>query len=400
MPVIQVFSWAVLAFLALSVVYHIGLASVAILWPRRPSHIGSEASHAFAILIPAHDEEATIGIVLGSCAELDYPRDKYEVFVIADNCTDATARIAREAGATCLERSDPIHRGKGQALAWAFERVLPRGPDAVVVLDADCRIDRGTLRAFDQCLADGDHVIQANYVASNPDESCTSYAAAVANAIENDLFYTPKSRLGLAVFLRGTGMAFRHEILERYPWRAGSIVEDAEYSLELFRGGIDIRYLSDVSVRSDFPVSQGQLDIQRSRWVGGGIALARAYSARLIWEGLVRRKGLLIDSGWTLLILNRSLIVMTLAAAIGLGLINIWLSPGPGADLLLATALTLAVLQLAYFALGIVQLGLTRRRVALMLGIPAAAFRMLSIAVAGVFGTGSGPWLKTPRTGI
>ena len=103
--------------------------------------------HRFAIVIPARDEESSIREAVESCVSLNYPGERFEVFVIADNCSDHTAERAALAGARVLERSDHTAEGKGQALAWGFDQVLAMGFDAVAVLDADCRIEPHALRA-------------------------------------------------------------------------------------------------------------------------------------------------------------------------------------------------------------------------------------------------------------
>ena len=218
---------------ALVCLYYVFLALFALISRKENVSIQGNPAHTFAIIIPAHNEEQTISTALHSCAGLDYPKDKYKIFVIADNCSDKTAEIAREKGAVCLVRYNEEEKGKGFALEWGFKQILPEGHDALVVLDADCQLDGHALRAFDYYLKQGEKVLQANDVASNPDNNAMSYAVAVGNLIENRLFYAPKSRLGLAVFLRGTGMVFRREVLEQHPWQAHSIVEDAEYTLRL-----------------------------------------------------------------------------------------------------------------------------------------------------------------------
>ncbi|HJT78403.1 MAG TPA: glycosyltransferase family 2 protein, partial [Gemmataceae bacterium] len=195
----MVFPLLCLAFLvpaAAVCLYYVLLALCGLVLRDSEDGVPAEAVHSFAVIVPAHDEETTLRASLESCAALDYPADKFRVFVVADNCTDRTAAVARAAGVTCLERHDATRRGKGFALEWAFAQVLPQGYDAVVVLDADCRLDRHALRAFDRRLSAGDRALQASYVASNPDASVTSYAVAVGNALENELFYAPKSRLG------------------------------------------------------------------------------------------------------------------------------------------------------------------------------------------------------------
>jgi glycosyltransferase involved in cell wall biosynthesis len=378
--------------------YYALLAACA--FPRRDAADAgpAEAVHSFAVVIPAHDEERTLPASLESCAALDYPADKFRVFVVADNCTDRTAEVARAGGVICLERRDTARRGKGFALEWAFARVLPPGFDAVVVLDADCRLDRHALRAFDHCLAAGDRVLQASYVASNPDASATSYAVAVGNALENELFYAPKSRLGLAVFLRGTGMVLHSDVLARHPWDARSAVEDTEYSVRLLRAGLPIRFLRGVRVWSDFPQGRDDLRVQRARWAGN-VGFGRREALGLLADGLLRGRPLLIDAGWTLGVLSRPLVLLQLLAALALAGLGVWQAPGSVSAALLAAALTLAAMQGAYFALGVALLGLDRRRFRRLLGAPLVVLELLGMALAGMVRSGTGPWVRTPRTG-
>ena len=169
-------------------VYYWFLALYALFRMRKRGLIEQEPTHTFAIVIPAHNEEDVLCETLKSCSKLDYPKDKYRVFVIADNCSDRTAEIAKANGVICYERHDDVNIGKGFALSWAFERILPKNHDGFFVIDADCSVDAYALSVFDQYFKYGDRVLQANDVASNPDASPMSYAVAVGNAIENDLF--------------------------------------------------------------------------------------------------------------------------------------------------------------------------------------------------------------------
>jgi glycosyltransferase involved in cell wall biosynthesis len=394
---LQALAISLLAPALLACLYYVVLALSALTMRRRPRPAGASAAHRFAIVIPAHNEEAVIAGVLRSCAGLDYPADRYRVYVIADNCSDDTAAIARAHGAVCLERFDDECRGKGWALGWAFERILPEGPDAVVVLDADCTLDRHALREFDRCLLAGDRVLQANNVAANPDATVTSYVACVANHIENHLFYAPKSRLGLAVLLRGTGMVFARDVLERHPWDAHSIVEDAEYSVRLYRAGLRVRFVSEASVRSNFAAKSDQLAVQRRRWVGGNARFGRAHALRLIGEGLRTRKLALIDLGWTLLASGRSVVLLETLLAVAAALACAWLVPDAFSLLLLAAVLVLA--HGVVFGLGVVLLGLSGRRLALLAGAPLAVARMLGIAFMSLW-SGGARWERTPRESV
>jgi cellulose synthase/poly-beta-1,6-N-acetylglucosamine synthase-like glycosyltransferase len=355
------------------------------------------ATHRFALLVPAHNEESAVPATLRACANFDYPAAMYKVYVVADNCTDRTAEVAAAAGALVLERRDDERRGKGYALAWALERILPDRPDAVVVLDADCRLDPHALRAFDERLCAGDAVLQASSVAANPEDSAVSYAVAVGNVLENDLFYAPKSRLGLSVLLRGTGMVFRRDILERHPWQAHSITEDMEYTLELLRAGVRVRFLSHVRVVSDFPAHAAQLRVQRLRYAAGNLRFGKGKALRLMVEGILSRRVGLFDLGWTLLVLSRPLVLAEALATLLLSVLCVWLAPGTLSATLLATAAVVLLLQGLYVGLGVVSLGVSVRRLRLLAGSGATFVRLLGITLQGMFGRGKLAWMRTPR---
>jgi cellulose synthase/poly-beta-1,6-N-acetylglucosamine synthase-like glycosyltransferase len=378
-------------------IYHSVLACVALLGRWSPPHASDQAAHWFAIVIPAHDEEEVIGETLRSCLALDYPRERVGLFVVADNCSDRTAEVALAHGASCLERRDPERRGKGHALQWAFERILPQGYDAAVVLDADCTLDPHALRVFDGRLSLGDRVLQANDVAANPEESAISYATAVANFLENDLFYAPKSRLGLAVFLRGTGMVLHRSVLERHPWRASSLAEDTEYTLHLIRDRIPVRFVPEVRATSSFPVDDRQLSVQRARWVGGNLSFSRSQAWSLIWEGLWRGNVMLCDAGWTLFNLVRSLIVLWVALSVALSGALAYHGPGPVSIALFSASLISAGLLTAYVVLGIFLFGLSPGRTRLLLGLPGTTARMVWIAARGLVGVWPERWIRAER---
>jgi len=381
---------------ALVCLYYVSLAFCALISRKESASIEGNPAHTFAIVIPAHNEEQGISTTLRSCAGLDYPKDKYKIFVIADNCSDRTAEIAKNNGAACLERYDEEKKGKGFALEWGFKQILAERHDALVVLDADCQLDNHALRIVDYYLKKGEKVLQANDAASNPDNNAMSYAVAVGNLIENRLFYAPKSRLGLAVFLRGTGMVFRREVLEQHPWQAHSVVEDAEYTLRLIKSGIKIRFINEVNVFSEFPDNKDQLQVQRTRWARN-LGFSKMQALRLIWDGMIQGRGLLTDAGWTLLVLSRPLVLLELFIGVILGLFCAWLLPGPLSRGLFAAGLVLLFVQCLYFGLGVALLGMNSRRVVLLLSSPATIGRLILISLLGVFGVRGNMWARTPR---
>jgi cellulose synthase/poly-beta-1,6-N-acetylglucosamine synthase-like glycosyltransferase len=219
----------------------------------------------FWIVIPAHDEELGLPATLRSVFASDYPADRLRVLVVADNCTDRTADVARQFGAGCLERHDPINRGKGHALALAIPHALACGADAVMVLDADCELPPHALRAFGWELASGAEAVQAARVPRNASDGPAALVSAVGSAIENAVS-TGKCRLGGSAALRGSGMVFTRGLLERHPWTSFGLTEDAEYGATLARAGVRVRFLADVEVTGEVPADAATLAKQRTRW--------------------------------------------------------------------------------------------------------------------------------------
>jgi 1,2-diacylglycerol 3-beta-glucosyltransferase len=383
---------------ALAALYYAVLAVVS-MFPCRAAKIAHpDPVHRFIVLIPAHNEESQVGNTLQSCFKIDYPKDKFAVWVIADNCSDRTSDVVSSLGANCLIRTDPVHRGKGYALAYAFEKLAPADYDALVILDADCEIDSQALQEFDLHLREGDQALQTADCVSNIDDNPVSYALAVGNLIENRLFYAAKSRLHLPVMLRGTGMVLHRDLLKRIPWDAHSIVEDQEYSLRLIRAGISVQFLDQIEVRSPFPTESGQLSIQRERWAKGNISFGKSHACKLLLEGLYKPSFRLFDAGWMLLVLSKPLILACLFSAILLSIASHCLVHTSATALLLKASVVLAVFYILYFAFGIVLLGLTKKRFLLLLRVPFVLARLIWISLCGLTGTKKLQWTRTPRS--
>ncbi|MBN2292940.1 MAG: glycosyltransferase [Pirellulales bacterium] len=376
--------------------YHAALALVACLVPHRRGCVDGHLLR-FAIVIPAHNEEHTIRISLDSAMALDYPQDRFEIIVVADNCDDDTATVARNCGAACLVRNDTRRCGKGHALEWALPQILGRDNDVVVVLDADCIIGPQSLRAFDRAFSNGYRVVQATDMVENPDSNALSFMLGLANTLENELFYAPKSMLGMAVFLRGTGMAFHREVLEKWPWRALSNTEDTEYSLELIRNGERIGFTLEAQVRSEFPTQNSQLYSQRKRWIRGNSRLAYRHGLRAAWQGLQQHRWLLLDAGFTMWILSRPIVLGQFILTAGLGLGCFFLIPGPISNFLLVCCGAMLVLYVVYVYLGMARIGMTPRRILLLLKMPFVTVRYLLLAAPALVKTSETPWERTPR---
>ncbi len=349
--------------------------------------------HKFAIIVPAHNEESTITKTLNSLANLDYASDNYQVFVIADNCNDRTSQISLEHNVVCFERFDKDNRGKGYALAFAFENIGVENFDGFVIVDADCELESQALKIFDLYFEEGYKILQANDISDNPDDSSMSYAVTVGNVIENELYYMPKDTLGLSVQLRGTGMVFHKEILQRYPWSANSMVEDMEYTMELMNNGETIRYVKETNVSSSFPIEQKQLEVQRTRWAGN-LAFGKIDAFKIMIRGLVTRNLSLLDFGWSFFVLSRPLV---LAHALFVFLFSFVFGLYSQATYSIVLACIVLSVQVIYIGTGILKLGITKSRLKLLLSSPYIVMRLMMIALKSLLGKIDSNWVRTPR---
>lgn len=378
--------------------YYLFLCLIKFLHKKKINSMNLPANYKFLIIIPAYNEENTIHISLTSCIKLDYPEDLYNIVVIADNCTDKTVDLASEYYVEVMERSDSIKKGKGFALDWAFKQLIRRDYDAFIILDADCALDPNALKVFNSNLSNGENVLQANYKVTNPDESVVSYALAVGNLLENKYFYYPKSTLGLSVFLRGTGMVFKRWIFEKYPWNAHSIVEDAEYSILLMKHGVKIKFIPEIDVLSSFPKEFSQLNVQRTRWASGNMKMTKYMSFKLLWHGFINLNSMIIDSGWTLLILSRPLIIALHIVSFLMAILNLYISPGLISRYLVVLSMFMIFTQIAYWLIGIISLGINKQRILKLLKVPIIIIRLILISILGILGFRENEWARTPRS--
>ncbi|WP_341207083.1 glycosyltransferase family 2 protein [uncultured Sphingomonas sp.] len=236
------------------------------------------------IVMPANDEAAVITRTLTLLAA-ELP-DRFRVLVVADNCTDDTADLARQAGAQVLRRDDPTRRGKGFALAHARDHLAAQGAifDVVVVLDADCTIDRASLTTL---AATARHVpAQASYLmqperGAAPMVQVSNFAFAIKNLVRQ----RGLQRLAGRVNLTGTGMAFPWPVFRDAPLATDDIVEDLALGLELARRGTPPRFAAQATVWSAASSAEGTLK-QRTRWEGGFLATSKRHALPAIAAGL------------------------------------------------------------------------------------------------------------------
>jgi len=282
--------------------------------PEPPSY-GSPRTR-FQVIVPAHDESAGIAQTVASLLSVDYPRELFEVVVVADNCKDDTAARAKAAGARVLERFDDVRKGKGYALAHAFEATLAEGKtDAVVVVDADTVVSSNLLSAFDARLQTGANAVQADYAVRNPDEGWRTRLMAIAFGMFHVIRSSGRESLGLSCGLRGNGMCFTTDLLGQVPHDAFSVVEDLEYGIRLGEHGHRVHYAGEAHVYGEMVSSEKASRSQRTRWEGGRREMAKQHAVPLLRRAIRERNPVLADLAIDVLVPPLSVLVA--ATAVG-----------------------------------------------------------------------------------
>lgn len=289
----------------------------------------SPAQTRFAILVPAHNEELMLGGMLNSLAELTYPRERFAVHVVADNCTDRTAEIVRETGwITVHERFDTVKRGKGYALNWLLQTLEDSGLsyDAYVTLDADTLVDPGFLHALEKSYLAGAQAMQTRCIVLNASESASTALRWLALTLIN--YVRPLGRDGLGgSSTLANGLCLSRALLQLHPWQAFSVTEDYQYYLHLVEHGERVRYVPDALSKTHMPTTFSQMRTQDIRWEGSGGGAEEESKWRLAWkllrDGLRYRSFVRLEAVAELLTPTLSLLVasclLTFIAALIIG---------------------------------------------------------------------------------
>ncbi len=310
-----------LASLATLVVAGIPLAYLGVLallarLPKGPPPL-APPRYRFAIIVPAHDEELSIAATTRSLLALDYPPASRRVIVVAHNCRDRTADLARAAGAEVVVYDDLSRATKGDALMRGVARALADiSVDAVVVVDADTVVSKNLLTAFCARLSRGAHVIQAEYAVRNVEASWRTRLSALALGMFHRTRNLARQRLGLSVGLRGNGMCFSRSLLAMQPPLATGLVEDVEYGVQLGLAGYRVAYTPEAFVRGEMATDGRAAASQRRRWEGGRRQLTTRFVPRLLVAAMRQRSATLLDLAMDLIVPPLTYLALGLAAGL------------------------------------------------------------------------------------
>ena len=299
----------------------------------------------FAVVVPAHNEEKNIAETVGSLRQLVWPAEGLRLYVVADNSTDKTAERATNAGAQVMVRNDPALRGKGYALAHAFDRILADGwADAVVVVDADTVVSSNLIEAYASRLEQGEQAVQAHYGVRNPFASWRTRLVTVAKGAFHIVRSRARERLGVSSGIRGNGWCVTTGLLRRTPFQSFSLTEDIEYGIVLGRNGIRVAYADEAHADADMESSAAVAGKQRQRWEAGRFGLIRQFALTTLAQAIRERRAVLLDLSLDLLVLPLSYVLINILLLLAGGVALMMLEPHMTGYFWIATTCLLALL--------------------------------------------------------
>ncbi len=290
----------------------------------------SEEKRKYAFIIAARNEENVVGNLIDSIRRQNYPSELIDIHVIADNCTDNTAQVARDAGAFVVERFNTDQIGKGYALSYFFARMKAerggfRDYDGYVIFDADNVLDKNYLRAIDAKHSEGYKIITGYRNSKNYATNWVSAGHSLAFIREAQFLNRPRNMFHCSATVSGTGYMFAPEILELHGgWNYHLLTEDIELSAEYIVRGERIGYAEDAMFYDEQPITFAQSWRQRVRWARGFLQVIVHYGGGLL-KNMFKDKSMFLSRYDMFMFLAPSMIfnIVTVALSLIAVIVNI-----------------------------------------------------------------------------
>ena len=270
-------------------------------------------NHKFMAIIPAHNEEMVVSNLIESLKNQTYDKNLYDIYVIADNCTDNTANVARRAGAIVLERFDPAHKTKGYALQWFLKQKIEENADydAFFVFDADNIVDKDFILNMNKKLCQGEDVVQGYRDIKNPTDNWITAGYALFYWTMHRLYHLARYNVGLSTLLNGTGFMVRFDVVKPDGWQTETLTEDIEFSLKRIIKGKKLGWATDAIVYDEQPTSFKQSWSQRSRWTVGHMQCMKRYTGEL-FNSVKEHKSLVTFDGFLYIVGTTPMLIITM----------------------------------------------------------------------------------------
>ncbi len=235
----------------------------------------------FAIIVPARNEGKVIGNLLDSLNNIDYPKDKYKVYVIPNNCTDNTKEIAIKYNSEVIDCNIKV-QSKGDVLKYTFDKLKNNKEiDAYLIFDADNVVHKDFLNKMNDCLESGYNVAQGFRDAKNPSDNWLSGSYQIFYLFQNVFFNRARMSFNASSSINGTGFMIRKKKIDEEGFETYSLTEDCEYTGQCALKGEKIVFVEDAITYDEYPVRFNASWKQRKRWSAGVITCMKRYSLKL-----------------------------------------------------------------------------------------------------------------------
>ena len=361
------------------------------LLPARANRVPAGCRARVAVLVPAHNESSGLLPTLTQAREQLMPTDR--ILVVADNCSDDTAAVARAAGAEVTERFNAALRGKGYALDHGVRELAADPPEVVLVLDADCTVAPGCIERLTRLSHATGRPVQAMYLMRAADDGLKMRVAEFAMRVKNGVRPRGASRIGVPCGLTGSGMAFPWRVAVMAPFASGHLAEDMQLGLRLTEAGTPPLFCEEARVYGVFAGSGEGQKSQRTRWEHGHLSLLVSDGPRLLARALLRGRLTLAAQVLDLLVPPLALLAMMELAALAVAVLAFvvlgWVAPVVVSAATLLMLVAAVLLARARYAADII-------RVRDLLTVPAYVLRKLPLYARFVFAR-QREWVRTKR---
>lgn len=303
MKAIIIFNFIISAVFTLCYAYQFFYVFVGLIKKQRSYR--AKTNHKYAVVISARNESGVIGNLIESIKDQSYPSELTDIFVIADNCTDDTALVAKGAGATVYERFNEGLIGKGYALDWFFKKLKEDNKNSeyegYIIFDADNVLDRDFISEMNKVFDNGYPIVTSYRNSKNYGKNWITAGYSLWFLREAKYLNGPRMTLGTSCAISGTGFLVSSQIIEENDgWIHHLLTEDIEFTTDSIIKGKKIGYSANSVLYDEQPAKFSQSYIQRLRWSKGFYQVFTAYGKKLL-QGIFKKSFACYDMLMTLM---------------------------------------------------------------------------------------------------
>lgn len=245
----------------------------------------------FAVIIPARNEELVIGNLIKSLNSQNYPKDKYDLFVLPNNCDDNTEEVAKNNNAQIIDCTNIITKSKGDVLRYAFKTLRNENYDAYLIFDADNIVHPDFIQEMNYTLVSGYRVAQGYRDSKNPSDTWTSSSHSLHYIIQNYFMNRARNNINKSCFVNGTGFMISKEYLEENGYNSLTITEDIELNVNCGLNNEQIAFVENAITYDEQPITFDVSWKQRKRWSVGTLQCLKSYWSKII-KDIIKNKNL------------------------------------------------------------------------------------------------------------